>query len=216
MPETAGDTDQPVDCDPPTAQTRDRRQLFVELEVSMAESCPARDLPESVTAVNVIRDHLGQCHCDIRREANEDPIHVTEQVSRTCACSIFAAHGCVPKIEPTAGDRSRITTYLPNRTVLGELIEDLRENARSVSLLRIVDCSQADSEDGLTFDLTDLSETQRDTLELAVTEGYYDDPRGISLAELAEKLGVSKSGVSRRLSRIEATILTNIISKTLG
>lgn len=216
MSDTAGDAKRTVDCDPPTAQTRDRRQLFVELEVSMDESCPARNLPESVTAVDVIRDHLGQCHCDIRRETTENPIHITERVSRTCPCSIFAAHGCVPKIEPVAGERSRISTHLPNRTVLGDLIEDLRENTRSVSLLRIVDCSQADSEPGLTFDLTDLSQTQRDTLELAVTEGYYDDPRGITLAELAEKLGVSKSGVSRRLSRIEATILTNIVSKTLG
>lgn len=48
------------------------------------------------------------------------------------------------------------------------------------------------------FDLTDA---QREALEMALAEGYFDVPRGINLLELADRLGVSDSAVSQRLRR---------------
>lgn len=53
-----------------------------------------------------------------------------------------------------------------------------------------------------------LSETQRETLELALSEGYFDVPRRINLGELAERLDVSDSAVSQRLRRgVQAVLL---------
>ncbi|MGM0372611.1 MAG: helix-turn-helix domain-containing protein [Halobacteriota archaeon] len=194
--------------------TREHRRLYVEIEVSMDEGCPVYGLPDSVAETRVFLGPDGRCQCDILHEDGADcaPLHVSRPVESSCACSIFAAHGCVPTIDSTSDDRSKISTYLPDRSVLSDLIADLRAHSRNASLLRIVDCDRDDNGRGITFDLTDLTTTQRDTLELAVTEGYYDEPKGISLEELADELNISKSGVSRRLSSIEATILTTIIS----
>lgn len=44
-----------------------------------------------------------------------------------------------------------------------------------------------------------LTETQRETLELAFDEGHFGVPRDTSLEELGELLGVSRQSVSRRL-----------------
>lgn len=53
-----------------------------------------------------------------------------------------------------------------------------------------------------------LSETQRETLELAFAEGYYDVPRKITLGGLAERLDVSDSAVSQRLRRgVQAVLM---------
>ena len=217
MTDLEDDVHATTDAEMGVADTRERRRLYVEIEVSMDENCPVSGLPDSVAETRVFLSPDGRCQCDILYEegTDRDPLHVSRSTETSCACSIFAAHGCVPDITSTTGDRSQISTYLPDRSVLSDLITELRTHSRNASLLRIVDCDRDDNGQGITFDLTDLTTTQRDTLELAVTEGYYDDPKGISLEDLADELNISKSGVSRRLSSIEATILTTIISDTL-
>lgn len=46
-----------------------------------------------------------------------------------------------------------------------------------------------------------LTERQREALVLAYSEGYFEEPRAASQAELAEELGISSSAFGRRLRR---------------
>lgn len=46
-----------------------------------------------------------------------------------------------------------------------------------------------------------LTDEQREALVVALDEGYFSVPRGITLVELAEKLGISDSAVSQRIRR---------------
>ncbi|WP_254762996.1 helix-turn-helix domain-containing protein [Natrinema marinum] len=46
-----------------------------------------------------------------------------------------------------------------------------------------------------------LTPVQRETLQVAYERGYFSDPRGASIEDLAEVLGVSSSAVSGRLRR---------------
>jgi len=57
----------------------------------------------------------------------------------------------------------------------------------------------------------ELTETQRKTLELAFTEGYFDVPRNASLDELSGQLNVSRQSVSRRVRQG----VHNLLSTTL-
>lgn len=52
-----------------------------------------------------------------------------------------------------------------------------------------------------------LTDEQRETLQLALEEGYFDVPRGITLVQLADRLGLSDSAVSQRLRRGIAAVL---------
>lgn len=47
----------------------------------------------------------------------------------------------------------------------------------------------------------DMTDAQRELVERAYDEGYFDVPRKITLAELAEKIGVSDQAVNERLRR---------------
>lgn len=57
-----------------------------------------------------------------------------------------------------------------------------------------------------------LSEGQYETLLVALKNGYFDVPRGVSQRELAEKLDTSPQAVSQRLRRAVATLLRNSIA----
>lgn len=61
---------------------------------------------------------------------------------------------------------------------------------------------------GPTYGLTPI---QQETLQVAYERGYFDDPRGASVEDLAEALGISSSAVSGRLRRgldalVESTV----------
>lgn len=61
-----------------------------------------------------------------------------------------------------------------------------------------------------------LTEVQRETLLIAVNDGYYDIPRRCTTVELAEKLGVSDQAVTERLRRAIVSLVTNTLVAAEG
>ncbi|WP_135302814.1 helix-turn-helix domain-containing protein [Haloarcula amylovorans] len=57
----------------------------------------------------------------------------------------------------------------------------------------------------------DLSETERETLEEAVSSGYFQSPRDATLGTLAEEFGVSKPAVSKNLRRGERKMIERVV-----
>ncbi|MFC4450900.1 helix-turn-helix domain-containing protein [Halorussus aquaticus] len=56
-----------------------------------------------------------------------------------------------------------------------------------------------------------LTDRQRELLNAAVEEGYYDTPRECSLTELADEAGVAKSTASETLHRVEEKIVKEYV-----
>lgn len=69
------------------------------------------------------------------------------------------------------------------------------------------DPSQSDDlpQDGLT-------DRQREAVTLAVSRGYYENPRQVTTEELAEELGISQPSLSGLLRRAERQLLTDSLS----
>lgn len=61
--------------------------------------------------------------------------------------------------------------------------------------------------------IADLTEIQRETLIRAVAVGYYSFPREVSLDVLCEEFDISKSAVSQRLRKAEATIVQRVVAE---
>ena len=57
----------------------------------------------------------------------------------------------------------------------------------------------------------DLSDVERQTLEAAVTDGYYENPRDATLGTLADRFDVSKPAVSKNLRRGEQKMIQRVI-----
>ncbi|MFB6112217.1 MAG: helix-turn-helix domain-containing protein [Halobacteriaceae archaeon] len=57
-----------------------------------------------------------------------------------------------------------------------------------------------------------LSEIERETLQAAATGGYYDNPREMDLAALAEAFDVSKPAASKNLRRAERKLVRHVVA----
>ncbi|USZ69643.1 helix-turn-helix domain-containing protein [Halorussus salilacus] len=57
----------------------------------------------------------------------------------------------------------------------------------------------------------DLSEVERQTLETAVSDGYFESPRGATLGHLADEFDVSKPAVSKNLRRGQQKMIQRVI-----
>nr|WP_303651838.1 helix-turn-helix domain-containing protein [Halovenus rubra] len=62
----------------------------------------------------------------------------------------------------------------------------------------------------VTLELGTLTDKQRETLEFALHEGYYERPRKVELSTLAKQLGISKSATSQRLRTAETKLIRNV------
>ncbi|WP_435064442.1 helix-turn-helix domain-containing protein [Halobaculum sp. EA56] len=57
----------------------------------------------------------------------------------------------------------------------------------------------------------DLSDVERETLETAASEGYFESPRSATLGTLAERFDVSKPAVSKNLRRGQRKMLRRVV-----
>ncbi|MHB9288475.1 helix-turn-helix domain-containing protein [Halobacteriales archaeon Cl-PHB] len=84
---------------------------------------------------------------------------------------------------------------VPDREALGAIGSWCREQDIEFELTAVYDETPADRSE------TVLSQPQRETLQVAIDLGYFAVPRSVSLAEVAEELGISSQAVSERLRR---------------
>jgi predicted DNA binding protein len=94
----------------------------------------------------------------------------------------------------------------PNHSSLSEVYECCEDHGISPIVDAIYDF---EGDDGSEHGLTD---SQYTSLIKAKEMGYYDVPRGISLSELADELGVSHQALSERLRRGQGRLIDRTLS----
>lgn len=95
---------------------------------------------------------------------------------------------------------------LPNREVLSEIWEYARDHSFTFDVLELHQISEREHDDGY-----GLTAEQHEALVTAYERGYFEEPRGISLVELADELDISPAAASGRLRRG----LTRLIGMTI-
>ena len=91
-----------------------------------------------------------------------------------------------------------------DRETLGDRLDAVREE--KAADVRIEDIAVARGGPGV-LPTDDLSERQREVFDLARRRNYYAWPRGVSAAELAAELDVSKATLLEHLRKAEAKLL---------
>ncbi|GGL35451.1 hypothetical protein GCM10009037_18880 [Halarchaeum grantii] len=111
---------------------------------------------------------------------------------------------------PVYFDDEHVTvTLLGPAARISEAASALPEAVRAD--MRVERLTEYTGEDGLHSALT---ERQRDVLAAAVAAGYYENPRGATVADVADDLDVSASTVSEHLRKIEARVLPHLLDGT--
>lgn len=96
---------------------------------------------------------------------------------------------------------------LPDRTALNAVWEYAIENDISLDIIEIYSNDDAGGESS--YGLTD---EQRTALQIAFSQGYFNEPRDVSLSEVAEEMELSSTAMSGRLRRG----MRNLIAATIA
>lgn len=97
-----------------------------------------------------------------------------------------------------------------NRDALVDAYDRLEENGLTVDLRRITDVDDATTTE------TRLTPEQEEALQAALEHGYFEIPRGISMEELADELGISHQALSERFRRAYETLVDDELQPAGG
>ena len=103
------------------------------------------------------------------------------------------------------GDTMNYRAQVPSRDALTNYREQCEERGLSFELRRLYTRDQTDTAG------TGLTSRQREVLLRALERGYYEVPRGISTAELADEFDISGQALSALLRRGHEALLRDTI-----
>ncbi|MFW6265489.1 MAG: helix-turn-helix domain-containing protein [Halanaeroarchaeum sp.] len=207
-------TTRPRSAEP--ANSRDL-QLWVELLVVAPSdtSCPLTDLEDRIDSTE--RDHYaGVCTIDVElQSAGRSPSgkrRLTHDMDEACLCPVFLQHGCSPRIVSSRGREGIVSTTLPDRDTLRDLVADIRSAGGTASVRKLTTVGPETDADAIrTFEIDELTDRERVVMETAVSRGYYDRPRRVTLADLAAEFDVTKQTLSTCLNSAEAKMARSIM-----
>lgn len=108
------------------------------------------------------------------------------------------------------GTTWRLKAWFPNREAAQRLWDFAIDHDVTVELVRINEYgSVLEGSYGLT-------EAQREAILMALDAGYFDEPRGATLGDVADALDISKPSASRLLRRGLKRLATATIAETAG
>lgn len=119
----------------------------------------------------------------------------------------FVSNGFIPDEPIRVKDGYEYWTVIHNgrRTDVTERLDEIREEKDAE--IDIWGIEETDILQGSGAQFDELSERQREILQLARREGYYTWPRKISVTELAEGTDLSQATVLEHLRKAEAKLL---------
>lgn len=142
-------------------------------------------------------------------ELETEAVYALRYTDRAVVFSTEVArcNGVVLEME-NHGTAWRFKVWLPDRSAARTLWEFAAEADIDVELERV-------NEHGSVLEGSyGLTEAQRDALLTALDLGYFDEPRGVTLSELAAELDISDPSASRLIRRGLKRLVTATIAET--
>lgn len=210
-----------------------------EVSFKLRHECPYRDLSEQFPDVSIREWYLQDCQIlEVTAPDGTDGslldelqslgtiLHTTTDgpdlhvIVQSCACSLeesivqtFERHNCVhlpPTLYRDGWEHYTVICFDEGdvSALLGELDADREIDVVSKTAIeeRHVPHSSLVSVDRLFDGLTDR---QLEALRIALDAGYYDQPRGASIADLAAETTVARATFEEHLRKAENKLVTN-------
>jgi len=121
---------------------------------------------------------------------------------------ISAANGVILDME-NDGSAWTLTVWMPERTDLADLWDYAQRNDIDIDLLRVNEYASIGNTDA------GLTDSQREALLVAFERGYFEEPRNVTLGEVAADLDISQPAASGLLRRaIKRLIVSSMIDES--
>ncbi|MFB6114403.1 MAG: helix-turn-helix domain-containing protein [Halodesulfurarchaeum sp.] len=134
------------------------------------------------------------------------------QFADECACEMVEQFDCpIVDVQATDGDLS-MTFHAPSMDELRDAVTVLREKFDNVDVQRLVSSKGEEGTDDLVFvDRSELTQRQREVLEIAYDMGYFKHPKGANAGQVAEALGITTSTFTEHLAAAQSKLLSAIL-----
>lgn len=130
----------------------------------------------------------------------------------SCPCTVFDRLGYPLVQARVEGERMAVVTHLHSIEDLQEVVSALRESYDRVVVERLV---RPGGEGGpgsrVLFDVSRLTERQREVVRRAYDLGYFEYPRGANAGEVAADLGISRSTFVQHLTAAQAKLFGELV-----
>lgn len=145
----------------------------------------------------------GCCPCRILEVDNpsKGSYLLCVRLLKSCGCNAFAESGCFLRRTEFSPEGIFVHLISGGEGSLSRLIENLEEKGFSMS---VVKKHSMDTD-------WELTPRQRNVLQRAYDEGYFDIPKKISLKDLADEMGVSPSSIDEILKRAKKKVLSHYL-----
>jgi len=200
----------------PTEQLDFRAELVWDIPENT--SCPmVTKLSENPNDITIYHDK-GTCYMEVDLVdsidgCNSDKLRLEQEVGN-CSCPSFRRNGCYPRFKRVEDMKAVAEVFLSNKKTLRNLVLDLRQSGRNASIRSLtISGKKKDIAEIRAINVATLTEREKDCIEFAVQEGYYDKDRKITLQDIAEEFDVNKSTCSERLGSAEAKIVKNLFDE---
>lgn len=126
---------------------------------------------------------------------------------RCAACRVLSQHGIVLlEASSNGGGELVLTVISPDGTALQQAVLRMKRAGLDIRILKL--CSASSHLDGNGH----LTRHQHDILAMALSRGYYENPKKIRLADLGKEFGISKASAADVLRRAERTLLIQAVA----
>lgn len=151
-----------------------------------------------------------QCKAEATADDASGPRLLKGNVTSRCVCPVFNEYECLASVESFEDDTLSVSVAVGDREELSRVIAALRERGATVRLQRIASSRVEAGTRMLELDADGITDKQREAVRTAVRAGYYETPREANLSDLADRLDVSRSAVSQRLTAVESKLVEEL------
>lgn len=191
------------------------RNFCVELELDLPEGhpCVVNDLCSCVTTVERWKFD-GNCGLLVKGTPEDREQSTVEYSTHGChdECynQVLEENDCPATIVNVTSRGIIVHAYPSSRGRLTDVICDL-SRIGDVTVRRLADTAAIEGICDLrTVNMARLTTLERETLQFAIEDGYYERPRDADLSDLADEFGVSKSTLSQRLRSVEQKLILEL------
>lgn len=145
---------------------------------------------------------------------SSETIYRFKREARGCVCDQIEAFGCPVRNISVAGNRITVLFIAPDIETLQQVVRELKEQFRVVSVRRLLRSEpMGDKGDLLFVDRSRLTDRQHEVLSVAHEMGYFSHPREANAEAVATALDISVSTFAEHLAAGQSKLMRSILGR---
>ena len=143
---------------------------------------------------------------------NKNVYRFSRERGRGCPCELVEQFDCPIIDVHTRNGSLYLVFHARDMDELQDVIEELRSRYPDMEVQRLLRSQEDQAEHNLVFvDRGDLTDRQREVIEMAHEMGYFRHPKGANAGEVAAALGISTSTFTEHLAAAQSKLLGAIL-----